>query len=398
MKINPGMKRNILQTTKLRQDSEGEQERRATWLELFYDLIFVAVIGELAHSLSAHLNFPGLVDFILLFVPIWWCWIGATFYATRFDNDTVSDRIFSFIQMAIVAAMAVNVHSGLEKAATNFALCYAAFRGLLVLQYLNAGYCVPIARPLTQRFSIGFGLSVLFWMLSVFVPSPWRFWLWGVGLIIDFGTPLIAGQLVAKLPPSVTHIPERVGLFTIIVLGEAIIAVVQGLSELEWGWASVISALMGLSLAFSLWWLYFSTADSSPIEAMRQGKSGVGLTWLYLHLPLVMSITATGAAIQHLIAKGTLEPLTERERWLFCGATALCLCCLAGIQSLTGTLKTRQLRARISAYRLGAAVFLLILAIAGQSLSGFLLVVLVAVACAIQVVLDILALPYLQRS
>ncbi|PSB00744.1 low temperature requirement protein A [Merismopedia glauca] len=384
------MKRTILQTTRLRQDSEGDTDRRATWLELFYDLIFVAAIGELAHSLSSHLNFPGLVDFIAFFVPIWWCWIGATFYATRFDNDSVSDRLSIFIQMAIVAAMAVNVHSGLQAAATNFAFCYAAFRGLMVLQYLNAGYCVPVARPLTQRFAVGFGLSVSLWALSIFVPSPWRFVLWGVGLIIDFGTPLIAGQLVTKLPPSVTHIPERVGLFTIIVLGEAIIAVVQGLSKLNLGFISIISAVIGLGLAFSLWWLYFNTADGSPIQAMRQGKKGIGLTWLYIHLPLVMSITAAGAAIQHLIAKGLTEVPTEMERWVFCGATALSLCCLAGIHWLTRTLGTLKFRTILSAYRLGSAVFLLIVAISGQSLSGFMLVVLVAAACGVQVVLDLL--------
>jgi low temperature requirement protein LtrA len=382
------MKQTIWRPTQLRCDEESNKDRRATWLELFYDLIFVAAIGELDHSLSAHLDLKGLGDFVTFFVPIWWCWVGAVFYATRFDNDSFRDRFLTLIQMAIVATMAVNVHKGVEVAATNFALCYAAFRGLLVLQHLNAGYHIPIARPLTYRFALGFGLSVILWLVSVLLPSPWRFWLWGIGLLVDFSTPLVAGRFVTKLPPSTTHIPERVGLFTIIVLGEAIIAVVGGLSALKWGFPTIFTAFLGLSLAFSLWWLYFDTADGSPIQSMKSGARAIALTWLYIHLPLAMSLTATGAGIQHLIAKGITEAPTDMERWVFCGATALSISCLAGIQWLSLARGTPRSRSIVSAYRLGSVAFLLILAIAGQSLSGLMLVLLGTGACGIQVMLD----------
>jgi low temperature requirement protein LtrA len=382
--------KSVWHPTHLRQDGEAEGERRATWLELFYDLIFVAAMGELAHALSAHLDLKGIIEFVFLFVPIWWCWVGSTFYATRFDNDSFADRLLTLVQMAIVAAMAVNIHNGLQVAATNFAICYAAFRGLLVFQYLLAGYFVPITRRLTTRYAWGFSFSIALWVLSIFVPPPWRFLLWGGGMLIDFGTPLTAGRLVVEVPPSVTHIPERIGLFTIIVLGEAIIAVVQGLSKLNWGVSAIVTASLGLSLAFSLWWLYFDTANGSPMQAMKQGKMGIAITWLYAHLPLAMGITATGASIQHLIAQGTMEAPTEMERWVFCGATALSIGCLAGIHWLTCTLGTPKFRTVLSAYRLGSVGFILILAIAGQSLSGLMLVVLVAAACIVQVILDLL--------
>jgi low temperature requirement protein LtrA len=380
----------IWQPIQLRRDDADDTERRATWLELFYDLIFVAAMGELAHGLSAHLDLKGIGEFILLFIPIWWCWIGSTFYATRFDNDSFADRILTLIQMAIVATMAVNVHNGLQEAAVNFAFCYAAFRGLITLQYLHAGHHIPVARRLTNHFALGFSLSIMLWALSIFVPAPWKFGLWIAGLAVDFGTPLRAGRLVAEVPPSVTHIPERVGLFTIIVLGEAIIAVEQGLAKLDWGISSILTALLGLSLAFSLWWLYFDTASGSPIQGMKQGKMGIALTWLYVHLPFAMSLIAMGASIPHLIAKGISEVPTDMERWVFCGATALSVCCLAGIHWLTCTLGTPKFRTILSTYRLSSAAFILILAIAGQSLSGLMLVVLVAAACLVQVMLDLL--------
>jgi low temperature requirement protein LtrA len=259
------------------------------------------------------------------------------------------------------------------------------------MQYLHAGYSVPIARRLTNRFALGFGLSVILWTISIFVPPPWQLLLWGLGLLIDFATPFTASRMVADVPPSLTHIPERVGLFTIIVFGEAINAVVEGLAELEWGDATLLMALLGLSLAFSLWWLYFDTADDSPIQVMKQGKMVPALTWLYIHLLLAIGLTTTGASIQHLIAKGVAESPTELERWLFCGAIGLSISCLAGIHSLTSTLGTLKFRTVLSVCRLGSAGFVMVLAIAGQSLSGLMLVTLVTGACCVQVILDLLS-------
>jgi low temperature requirement protein LtrA len=381
------IKTKIWQPIRLRRDEETEAERRASWLELFFDLIFVAAIGELAHGLSEHLNWTGLVDFAVFFVPIWWCWIGATFYATRFDNDTVFDRLFTLIQMTIVAIMAVNVHHGLELAAVTFATCYCAFRGSIVCQYLLAGYHVPAARNLTRRYASGFGASVILWGISIFLPPPWRLLCWGLGLAIDLITPLTAGKLVAEVPPSVTHIPERVGLFTIIVLGEAIIAVVQGLSKYKWDVNAGITALLALSIAFSLWWLYFETANRSPIVTMREGKVKLAVSWLYLHLPLTMSLAAASVGIQRLIVAGNNPPQTI-ERWLCCGAMAASLACLTAIHWLTCSQGAPKFKTILTGYRLGSVALVLTIATFGHNLSGLTLVMLIAIACGIQVMLD----------
>lgn len=379
----------LWQPPRLRRDGEGPSERRATWLELFYDLVFVAAIGQLAHYLSGHLSGEGLASFGLFFIAIWWCWVGATFYATRFDNDAIPDRLVTFIEMGIVAAMAVNAHHGLAAGSTGFALCYVLFRGLLVGQYLVAGYYVPVARGLTTHYAIGFGSSVALWLLSVLVPVPWRYALWALGLIVDLGTPLTAGRLVALVPPSLTHIPERIGLFTIIVLGEAIIAVVNGLSELEWGLSAVITALLGLSIAFSLWWLYFDSADGSPLRSMQKGKMYIGLAWLYAHLPLAAGLIAAGVGMGHMIETGAGIPPEDAERWLMCGAIALVLTALAGIHWMTCTLGTPRFRKVLSAYRLAAAGGLLLIATWGGQLSSLSLVTILAAICALQVILDL---------
>lgn len=373
----------------LRQDTTELEERRATWLELFYDLVFVAAIGQLSHYLGAHLAWNGVAAFALMFVPLWWCWVGATFYATRFDTDTLSDRLFAFIQIGIVVAMAVNAHQGLTEGSVGFALCYVLFRGLLVGQYLIAGYFIPKARPLVSWYSTGFTTSVGLWLISGWVPAPWRYLLWGLGLLVDFATPLSAGHLVRQIPPSMTHIPERVGLLTIIVLGESIIGVVNGLAELTWTPMAEVTAVLGLGIACCLWWLYFDSADSSPLTCMERGKMGVGLTWLYSHLPLTASLTMAGVGVEKLVETGPGVPPAAPERWLFCGAIAGALLVLAGIHWLSCWLGTRNFKQALTGYRLTAAVAILLMALLGESLPSLWIVALVAAICALQVVLEL---------
>ena len=382
------MTRAIFQPPKLRREECEEGERSATWLELFFDLIFVVAIAQLAHNFREDFSFFGLVKLAILFIPVWWCWIGATFYDTRFDNDGLVDRLITLLQMAIAATMAANIHHGLDTSSVNFALSYIAFRGVLICQYLHAGYHVPQARHLTNWFAFGFTGSIIFWLVSIFVPLPWRFLFWGLGLIVDFATPLTAGKRVVKVPPDMSHTTERIGLFTIIVLGESIVSVVGGVSGRQWTPVSIAIALLGLSIAFSFWWMYFDTVDESPLHAMKKGKMGIALTWLYSHLPLTIGLTATGVGVEKMIHGLEYDPVTS-EKILFCLAVALCLLILSNLHWTSCELGQTKCKRILTFYRLGAAAFVLTLAFASNVLSSLIIITLVAIACTIQIVLDI---------
>lgn len=384
------MTKSLWQPPRLRTAENADEERRATWLELFYDLVFVAAIAQVSHYLEAHITLAGFFSYVLLFIPIWWSWVGATFYATRFDTDDLGHRLLTLLQMVAIAVLAVNVHDGLGESSVGFALSYVGVRAILILQYISAGYFVPAARGLVKWYATGFSIAALIWLGSIFVPIPWRFALWGAALIVDFGTPLTAGKLVSKILPSFSHVPERLGLFTIIVLGEAVISVVRGVSELEWGILSAVVALLGMVIAFSLWWIYFDSVDGSPLQAMRVGNMGKGLTWLYSHLPLAIGIAATGVAVQHIIVSSKKElVLPDADRWLICASTAICLTALAVIHLITCTLG-RDRSKILAAYRMVSAVFVLGIAIAGVQLSPIIAMSLIAAACAVQVFLALL--------
>ena len=378
------MTRAIFQPPKLRREECEEGERSATWLELFFDLIFVVAIAQLAHNFHEDFTFMGLAKLAVLFVPVWWCWIGATFYDTRFDNDGLVDRLITLLQMAIAATMAANIHHGLDTSSVGFALSYIAFRGVLICQYIHAGYHVPQARSLTTWFAVGFTASIIFWLTSIFIPLPWRLVLWGMGLIIDFATPLTAGNRVVKVPPDMAHTTERIGLFTIIVLGESIVAVVGGVSERQWNPMSIAIALLGLSIAFSFWWMYFDTVDESPLRAMRKGKMKIALTWLYSHLPLAIGLTATGVGVEKMI-HGLEHDSANSEKILFCLAVALCMLILSNLHWTSCELGQTKCKRILTFYRLGAAAFILALALASNILSSLTIITLVAIACTVQI-------------
>ena len=366
---------------------EEASPRRATWLELFYDLVFVVAVSQLAHRLSTDVTVMGFLGFVALFIPVWWAWIGTTFYANRFDSDDLIRRILMGLHMLAIAALVVNVHHGLEESSGGFALAFAASRLMLVLEYLWAGWHIPKARKLTQRYAIGFSLGAMLWLISAFVPSPLQFGLWAIGLVIDFATPLTAGAMLQQFPPHPEHLPERFGLFTIIVLGEAVIAVVNGVSEMDWGVASTLSAIAGFLTAFSLWWIYFENVSGSALETARTtGRIQILQLWLYTHLPLVIGLAATGVGVEHVIEQaGHGFSLTGPERWLICGSVALCYGALAVLHRM-GVIFLCKARTR---HRLGGMATMLVLAIAGGALSPVILITLVALMALIQVGLDL---------
>jgi low temperature requirement protein LtrA len=374
----------------LRVEGKKAEERHATWLELFYDLIFVVTIAQLANNLHNDVSLRGVLQFVGLFIPVWWAWIGQTFYATRFDTDDLGHRLLTILTMFGVAILAVNVPDGFTENAPGFALSYAFVRTLLVLEYLWAGRHIPAARPLTNRYSVGFGIAAMLWIASAFVPAPLRYLFWALGLAIDIGTPLTAGMLHARIPPHISHLPERFGLFTIIVLGEAIVAVVTGISKQDLEPHAALSGLFGLSIAFSLWWVYFNAENNaSPWEALSAGQVRTYQVWLYSHLPLVIGITAAAIGVKHVISPGMGGILTPEDRWLLCVSVAVCLCCLALIHLASTTTITAPRRKVRAVWRFATAGAILVLGAAGGALPPAALIGMIAAACVAQVVADL---------
>lgn len=365
---------------RLRTLDSREAARHATWLELFYDLVYVVVVAALAHELAEHLTPAGLLAFGALFVPVWWSWVGVMVYNDRFDTDDVGTRILTVLAMFGAAALAISIDGALT--GPGFVLSYVFLRALLIAQYLRVAKHVPLARALGVHYAIGFSLAAAVWGASLLVPPPWRFALWVVAMAIEVGTPLTARRHQAKLPVSTSHLPERMGLFTIIVLGEAVSAVVRGVEEP--GVGAFVGGALGLAIAFALWWIYFENVDEHVVRKTRVA----GQVWFYAHLPLMVGIVAAAVGVESLVGVEPRDVLPLAARAVLGGGVALCLLALAVIH-LTTTDRTGAPRHRRRAsVRLGSAAAAVVLTLLAGGLPAVAFGASLALLAVAQVVLD----------
>lgn len=362
--------------------------RKVSWLELFYDLVYVATVVQLGNKLSEDVSLEGFLGFILLFIPIWWVWMGTTFYANRFAADDLTHHLLVFAQIFVVSALAIHVFDGLGETSAGFALAYAAARGILVLMYLRAAYFVETARPLARRYATGFAIAALVWLVSAFVPAPLRFVLWGVGLLIDFYTPLSPESLRLQklLPPSPHHLPERMGLFTIIVFGESFIKVIGGFSGHEIEFQRAVVALLGLILVGGLWWIYFENIAEHPVNWAR----GANL-WLYTHLPLQLSLVALAVGVYKLVTlHDSAHGLPDNYRLLICGSVALALVATSIIEVFTLKHETERPGRPEIFVHVGGAVVALLVGFFGHEMNEITVITILALIGIVQVVFDLI--------
>lgn len=369
-----------LQPPRLRSNEHGEHGRRATWLELFYDLVYVVAVAALATHLARHLTPRGVAEFALLFLPVWWSWSGVTFYNDRFDTDDVWHRVATLLLMLGAALLAVHVPTAF--AAPGFALSYAFVRAVLIASYVRVAFTVPTAAPLARRYAAGFGLAAALWVASAFAPPAWRVALWLVALVLDLGTPLTARALQARMPVSPSHLPERIGLFTIIVLGEGVAATVKGASEASLTLGSAIAGALGLVLAFSLWWIYYANLGERVVRRTRLA----GQVWFYGHFPLCMGLAAAAVGMERLIVQA--HGFGAPERWLLGGAVALCLASMGVIHLATLTPRDHATNRLRAIARFVSAAALLGVTAVGASFPPLAFGLMVTVVGVAQVLLD----------
>jgi low temperature requirement protein LtrA len=325
----------LLEPPRLRtRGRDADEDRRATWLELFFDLVFVAAVGVLANELAAEPTTARFFAFLAVFVPVWWAWMGFTFYANRFDTDDLPYRLLMLLAMFAVAVLATTIPSVFDGATEGFPLAYVAVRCVLLTLYARASRHVPEARTLARTFLSGFGFALLFWIASLGLDAPWAYVLWSIALAIELVIPIPAWRLLRDAPVDRRHLPERFGLLTLIVLGESVLAVVLGVSTVSWDGGSAAAAASGFVIAAAIWWIYFDFLDEGALTA--RGIFG-GLTYTYMNYFVVAGLTALGVGVKLAILAAGGDHHYDDTSWVLSAGLALAMFGLGVIQLLAGT-------------------------------------------------------------
>ena len=364
--------------------------RRATWLELFFDLIFVAAVAQVGSPLHTSYSFVALARYAFLFFLIWWAWLGHTLYSTRFDTDDPVQRALTLVQMFTVAVMAANAGEALDsRSAAGFGAAYAAMRVVLVLQYLRAR-SIERSRRLTNGYAAGFGLAATLWLVAAFLDAPERFWIWGAALLVEIATPILCARHDHELPPHPEHLPERFGLFTIILMGESLVAIMRGIESQEtWTPHAASAAFSGMTLVFGLWWWYFDGAHAAKERHIRNARDfRLFRVWSYAHFPLYLGVATVGIGVERVIGLGAGGILTRGEAWLLAAAGTVVMVSLAAIAATSEKARSsRSVAGFVLPHCLVAAAILLLPVVALPHVPHVFVIVL-AMIVVLQVVLS----------
>lgn len=279
-----------------------QPHRVASSLELFFDLVFVVAVStasaQLHHSLSAGDVQHGLTSYAMLFFAIWWAWMNFTWFATAFDTDDWLYRVTTIVQMGGVLVLAAGIPNAFEHGRYEIVVIgYVVMRVAMVAQWVRASRGAGPLRRATLRYAGGIAAVQVLWVLFLLLPTgPVQIVAFAVFALLEVSIPVIA-ERDARTPWHPHHITERYGLFTLIVLGESLLAsanaIIDALHEAE-SFAPFLSiSVLTLVVTAALWWIYFWPEHHTAV-----GSFGRSLRYGYTHYLVFAAAAAFSAGIE----------------------------------------------------------------------------------------------------
>jgi low temperature requirement protein LtrA len=274
---------------------------RVTFVELFFDLVFVFAVTQLSHRLLHHLSPGGLLETGLLLMAVWWVWIFTSWVTNWLDPERTPVRLMLFALMLAGLVLSTSIPDAFEAKALAFAGAYVFMqlgRTLFMVWALKGDS--PANYQNFRRIACWLALSAVFWLMGGWADASLRFWLWVVALAIEyagpplrFRTPGLGASATSDWNVEGGHLAERCGLFLIIALGESILITGSKFAALPWTPAVVAAFAVAFVGSVAMWWIYFNIgaerASRHIVASDDPGRVG-RLAYTYMHLPLVAGI------------------------------------------------------------------------------------------------------------
>ena len=288
------------------QARDTEQEHRAsTPLELFFDLTFVVAVSfaaaGLAEAVETGRTAHGVAVFAMAFFAIWWGWLNFTWFASAYDTDDWLYRVVTLVQMGgalTVAAGIPPVFSGGHF--TVIVVGYVIMRLAMVCQWLRAWRNDRARRAAATIYIAGITLLQVLWVVRLSLPASLGNVSFVVLMLGELAIPALAERRAVTMFHR-GHVAERYGLFTIIVLGEGVLAsgnsIIEALQDGEHVRSLVTLAVSGLAVLAGMWWLYFVVESSEKLTGYREA-----FVWGYGHYAIFAAAAAVSSGIEVQVA------------------------------------------------------------------------------------------------
>lgn len=279
----------------------GHDDSRVTYVELFYDLVFVFAVTQLSHGLLEHLTPLGVMQTAVLMLAVWWAWIDTAWITNWLDPQRTAVRLLLFTLMLAGLVLSASIPKAFEDRALAFAMAFVAMqvgRSLFMLWALknhDASNFRNFIRIIAWQ-----GVAALFWLAGAFADGSNRLVLWAFAVCIEtsgplfgFWVPLIGRSSTEDWTVEGGHMAERCGLFVIIALGESVLVTGATFAGLTWTAEHIGAFLVAFCGSLAMWVIYFNIGAerasrhiASSDDPGRLARSG----YTYLHILIVAGI------------------------------------------------------------------------------------------------------------
>jgi len=291
---------------------EGHDHHRVTFVELFFDLVFVFAVTQLSHGLLTHLSWLGALQTLVLMLAVWWAWIDTAWTTNWLDPEKAGPRLLLFALMLAGLVLAAATPKAFETRAAAFAIAYVA---MMAMRDLFMLWALRAHDPANFRNFVRIGLWHValapLWLAGCYLDGEMRLVLWTLAVAIEtvaplayFWVPVLGGSTTADWKVEGGHMAERCGLFVIIALGESILITGATFAELTWNAATIAAFGICFIGSVAMWAVYFnigagrgSRLIATSADPGRLARSG----YTYLHIPIIAGIIVAAVADERVL-------------------------------------------------------------------------------------------------
>ena len=283
------------------------QHSRVTYVELFFDLVFVFAVTQISHTLLAHFTLLGALQVTLLFLAVWWVWVFTSWITNWLNPEKTPVRLLLFAMMLGGLVLSTSIPAAFEARGLWFAIAYAAMQvGKTIFLLVSTPPSRPRTRMNAIRIAAWLSMSAIFWIAGGVMEGQSRLLLWAIALVIEYISPAVRFWIPRHGASSVAdwtieggHMAERCALFIIIALGESIVVIGATFAELTWTTENVLAFVSAFVGSLAMWWIYFHVgAEAGSEQLSKSSEPGrlARLAYTYLHMPIVAGIIVSAVA------------------------------------------------------------------------------------------------------